>query len=222
MAPAKLGHVMDDPVRFEVGYGNFGVAERDADHGDTGAPGDADIGTCIAHHDGGLKFAAGAGNGLAQDSGIRLGNPEGVGAANSGKTAGSNSAGRAGAWTAIPACWCKPRSGSRDCRDHPARPRARRRGGKRPRYARHNGDEVVGQAVELGQADVAAIQFQPAFEQLPRAGADHVAGGVQRHRWHAFPREDEIKRVDQVGCGIDQGAIEVEDDDAGRRSCQDG
>ena len=64
----------------------------------------------------------------------------------------------------------------------------------------------------------AAFQLQAAFDQPARAGADHVARGVQRDRRQALAIEHEIERVDQVGRGVDERAVEIEYDGAERRS----
>src|SRR4051812_46915714 len=77
-------------------------------------------------------------------------------------------------------------------------------------------DEVPGQLVEFADADVAAVDFEPALEQLAGAGADHVARLVQGHRRQALAVEHEIERRDQVGRGVDEGAVEIEDEGAGK------
>src|SRR5882757_11225517 len=71
-------------------------------------------------------------------------------------------------------------------------------------------DEVLGQPVEVADADGAAVDLEPAFEELAGAGADHVARLVQRHRRQALAVEYEIERRDQVGRGVDEGAVEIE------------
>jgi phosphoglycolate phosphatase-like HAD superfamily hydrolase len=58
--------------------------------------------------------------------------------------------------------------------------------------------------------------LEAALDQLAGAGADHVARRFKRHRRQAFTAEHEIERGDQVGRGVDQGAVEVEDDGAGK------
>ena len=80
-------------------------------------------------------------------------------------------------------------------------------------------DEIAGQPVDVFDAHRAAFQLEPALDQLAGAGADHVARRLQRHGRQAFAAEHEIERGDQVGRGIDQRAVEIEDDDAGRGSC---
>ncbi len=77
-------------------------------------------------------------------------------------------------------------------------------------------DEILGQFVELLDADGAAFGLEPAFEHLAGAGADHVARPVHRQRRQAFAREHEIERGDQVGGGVDQGAVEIEYQRAGK------
>ena len=77
-------------------------------------------------------------------------------------------------------------------------------------------DEIAGQPVDVVDADRAAFQFQPALDQLAGAGADHVARRVQRHRRQAFAVEHEIQRGDQVGRGVDERAVEIENNSAGK------
>ena len=62
----------------------------------------------------------------------------------------------------------------------------------------------------------AAFQFEAALDQLAGAGADHVARRMQGHRRQAFAVEHEIERGDQVGRGVDQRAVEIEDNSAGK------
>ena len=69
--------------------------------------------------------------------------------------------------------------------------------------------------------DDAALGFQPALDQLAGAGADHVARRRERHRRQALARQHVIERVDQVGRGIDQRAVEIEDDNGGGRTWPD-
>ena len=56
----QLMHMMDQLVRLQRGDRHLGIAKADADHRDSGAAGDADIGSRVAHHDGGGKLALGA------------------------------------------------------------------------------------------------------------------------------------------------------------------
>ena len=64
-----------------------------------------------------------------------------------------------------------------------------------------------------------AFDFEAALDQLAGAGADQVARRTQRQRRSAFAVEHEIERGDQVGGGVDQGAVEVEDNGAREASC---
>ena len=77
-------------------------------------------------------------------------------------------------------------------------------------------DEILGQAVDVFDAHRAAFELEAALDQLARAGADHVARRLQRHRRQALAVEHEIERGDQVGRGVDQRAVEIEDNGAGR------
>ena len=77
-------------------------------------------------------------------------------------------------------------------------------------------NEIAEEAVDVFHAHHAAFQLEPALDQLAGAGADHVARRFQRHRRQAFTAEHEIERGDQVGRGVDEGAVKVEDNGAGK------
>ena len=91
---------------------------------------------------------------------------------------------------------------------------------ERPRGVRNVGgvivNEIAHEAVDVFHAHRLAFQLEPALDQLAGAGADHVARRFQRHRRQAFPVEHVIERGDQVGRGVDEGAVEVEDNSAGK------
>ncbi|MGY4478447.1 hypothetical protein ACVILL_005861 [Bradyrhizobium sp. USDA 3364] len=82
-------------------------------------------------------------------------------------------------------------------------------------------DEILGQAVEVSDADRAAIHLEPALEQLARAGADHVACRRQRHRLQTLAVEHVIERADQIRRGVHQRAVEIEYNDGGREGGHD-
>ena len=75
----------DQPVRLQLGNRHIGVAEFDPDHGNAGAPGDADVSAGVADHDGGRERPAGPGHGLLQDRRIGLCDPKRVRAADRGE-----------------------------------------------------------------------------------------------------------------------------------------
>ena len=77
-------------------------------------------------------------------------------------------------------------------------------------------DEIAEQAVDVADAHRTAFQFQAALDQLAGAGADHVARGFQGDGRQAFAVEHVIERGDQVGRGVDQRAVEIEDNSAGK------
>ena len=51
-----------------------------------------------------------------------------------------------------------------------------------------------------------------ALDHRAGAAADHVARRLIGHRRQAFAREHDVEGVDQIGRGIDQRAVEVEND----------
>ena len=56
------------------------------------------------------------------------------------------------------------------------------------------------------------MQCEPALDQQAHAAADQVARFVETHRLQPFPREQDVEGVDEIGGGVDEGAVEVEDD----------
>ena len=75
-------------------------------------------------------------------------------------------------------------------------------------------DEIPGQPADVVGSGDAALQFQAALDQLTGAGADHGASRLQRHRRQAFAGKDDVERADQVGGGIHQRTVEIEDNSA--------
>ncbi len=73
-------------------------------------------------------------------------------------------------------------------------------------------DEVLKQPLDFGRHDLASFRLDAALDHGARAAADQIACGFIGHRWQAFAGEYDIERIDEVGCGIDECAIEVEDD----------
>ena len=59
---------------------------------------------------------------------------------------------------------------------------------------------------------LAARQRKPALDHAPRAVADQGAGDVVGDRGHALAAEDDVEGVDEVGGGVDERAVEIEDD----------
>src|SRR5690348_12451981 len=81
----QITHVMDQPVRLELGNRYVGIAEADADHRNSGSASDANVGAGVADHDGRADLAARARNRLSQDRGVRFRHAERIGAADRGK-----------------------------------------------------------------------------------------------------------------------------------------
>ncbi len=60
-----------------------------------------------------------------------------------------------------------------------------------------------------------ALRRETAFDQRARAGADHVARLREGQRRAVLKRQRMIEGADQIGCGVDEGPVEIEDDGAG-------
>ena len=58
-------------------------------------------------------------------------------------------------------------------------------------------------------------RLQRALQQRLDAGADHRARLVVRHRRDAWLRQNDVERVDEIGRGVDQRAVEIEDQNGG-------
>ena len=73
-------------------------------------------------------------------------------------------------------------------------------------------DEGGKQPVDFRFRRVAPVRRQAALDHAAGAAADHRPRGFKRDGGQAFARQDDVERVDQVGRGIDQRAVEIEDD----------
>ena len=60
-------HVVDEAIGLEACDRYICVAEADPDHGNSGPPGNADVGSGIPDHDAGGQLPPGPGDRLAQD-----------------------------------------------------------------------------------------------------------------------------------------------------------
>src|SRR6185312_13520532 len=74
------------------------------------------------------------------------------------------------------------------------------------------GDEAVEQLRRAGFLQRRAGGLKAALDHPPRAAADERARLAERQRRQAFLRQQHVERADQVGRGVDQGAVEVEGD----------
>src|SRR5215475_2625744 len=72
--------------------------------------------------------------------------------------------------------------------------------------ARHPGD-IIG-------SDLAPVGLQAPFDQPASAGTDHVPRGFQRNGRQSLAVEHVIEGIDQVRRGVDERAVEVENDGA--------
>jgi len=75
-------------------------------------------------------------------------------------------------------------------------------------------DEDAKHAIKLGARYVSALGDESPVDHAARATADHSRHSIVGNRRQAFPGEDEIERRNQIGRGIDQRAVEIEDDGA--------
>ena len=57
---------------------------------------------------------------------------------------------------------------------------------------------------------------QPALEQPPGARADHATCLLERDWLQSLARQNDIERIDEIGGGVDQRPVEIEDDEHGR------
>ena len=75
-------------------------------------------------------------------------------------------------------------------------------------------DEDPKHAIELGARHVSALGDESPLDHATRTAADHSPRSIVANRRQAFCGEDEIERRNQIGRGIDQRAVEIEDDGA--------
>src|SRR5215469_10570533 len=68
--------------------------------------------------------------------------------------------------------------------------------------------------IELGARYGSAFSEQGPLDHAASAAADHSPRIVIGDRWQAFAGQHQIKRRNQIGRGIDQGAVEIKDDGA--------
>ena len=76
-------------------------------------------------------------------------------------------------------------------------------------------DEVGEYFIELFRRHRAAFRRDAALDHGHGAAADQVARGRIRDRRNPFALEHDIEGGDQIGRGIDQGAVEIENDERG-------
>ena len=73
-------------------------------------------------------------------------------------------------------------------------------------------DERGEHPIELGFRTDPALGGERAFDHASCAAADHAPGGVVFDRRQALPRQNEVERRNEIGSGIDQRAVEIEND----------
>src|SRR5262245_46712071 len=76
-------------------------------------------------------------------------------------------------------------------------------------------DEILDQMIDLLGRQGAAIGLEAALDQRPRPAADHVARGLVGDRRQAFASEHGVECSNEIGRGIDQRSVEVENGEGG-------
>src|SRR4051812_32564244 len=74
------------------------------------------------------------------------------------------------------------------------------------------GNEIPHQALNIASGKSSALRCQTTLDQQAGAAADHIPSGIIGNRRHAFAGKKTIERSDEIGRGIDQSPIEIEDD----------
>ena len=77
-------------------------------------------------------------------------------------------------------------------------------------------DEIGGQAGDLSGIGRAPLGLEAALDQPLGSSADHGPCGGGRNGGQALAFQHKVERIDQVGRGIYQRAIEIEDNGANR------
>jgi hypothetical protein len=79
-------------------------------------------------------------------------------------------------------------------------------------------DEVAHQPVDLDLVERAALGFQSAHDQRPRAAAHHVAGCIVGDRRQPGAGENDVEGGDEIGRAVDQRAVEIQNDGRGHHA----
>src|SRR5271165_4902692 len=74
-------------------------------------------------------------------------------------------------------------------------------------------DEVSHQPVQLNGREAPSLRGETALDHLSRSAADHVAGGGVSDAWQTDARKNDVERVNQIRCAVDQCAVEIENDE---------
>lgn len=189
-----------------------GISETHRDGGYVGGFGGQDIGIGIADHDGTLALALGRGNAFQHMLGIGLAARGRVGPDDGRKSVRhaqriQQFRGKIRALVGA------------DREDGPALAQGvQSRLGARKRPAEFGdasaimGNEALCQGIELGHGKFPANQRGPALQKRARAMPHEMAQSRRCRQSQAFFVQDGVQGADQIGRGIDQRAIEIEDD----------
>ena len=208
----QLGKGADHAVRPYVGDRDLGIAVVYADDRDACPAGGRNVAQGVADHHRAPRVAGGADDRAAQQFRVRLLYSEGVGSADGDEAVRETERIEEPPRQAFELVRAhrEPVSVSGECVE------GRLEAGKRPRLIRDVlgivGDEVPDQSVELAGGKLAALGCQSALDNRARAAADHVACGIVAERRQAFAAEDDVEGGDQIGRGIDQRPVEIEND----------
>src|ERR1700751_5046312 len=71
-------------------------------------------------------------------------------------------------------------------------------------------DEGAKHPIDLRLGRRVAFGLQCAFDHAQYTASDHPTPVVVSYRRQAFARQDKIERRDEIGSGIDQRAVEIE------------
>ena len=66
------------------------------------------------------------------------------------------------------------------------------------------------------------LRFEAALDHHARAAPDHLARTLVGDGGKIFAREDDVERGDEIGRGIDERAVEIEDDGGRKRHARAG
>ena len=112
-------------------------------------------------------------------------------------------------WLRFRACWCRPRASPRPIVASRARPRRRGRAGSRLRYWRHNAQETPPASPRCRPRQLSGAR--PPRSWLWRPSRPQ-SGRPRRYRRVAAPDQHCVQGIGQVRRGVDQRAVEVEND----------
>ncbi len=210
-----VGEAVDQRVGLQIAWRDVAVAEPDQDKGHCGGPGGGGVGRGVADHHGAVGpvlSPPGAHDGGQQVARVGLGRRGEIRADHRPKVRQQielaeqferEAGGLVGAYSQPGPVAGKFGESFADAVVRPAL-----LGDPRP----IGGDEAVEEIGRAGRLEDDAVGGEAALDENPRAAADQQPGLGQGKRRGALLGQQAVQRPHEVRRGVDQGAVEIEDD----------